>query len=246
MPKSIRDGAQMSRVLAQVLSQRDWNLCNRKTDIRKTADHLCGKFHASALESCFQSCRSGYASQTAVEIGKIYPKSASSQPGQKRYTQIMVAEGHGSRSNVSAKTVSHHQVPALVKPFQNRVQSRKIIAAIAVSYDDIPAFRRSNSAPNGIPIALFRNRDHPCTGGSCQFRGSIGAAVIRNQNLSQNLSGLQIRRSFLNAGSHRGSFIQAGHQDRQFHAERPLPFFRGRKLMARAESTARIVLTRAR
>jgi hypothetical protein len=82
MPKSVRDGAQMSRVLAQVLSQRDWNLCNRKAGIREAADHLCGKFHTTALESSFQGCGTGYAPQTAVKIGKIYPKSASSQPGQ--------------------------------------------------------------------------------------------------------------------------------------------------------------------
>ena len=80
MTHTVRYCAQMPRVLTQILVQRYWNLCYFKAGICKTADHFCGKFHATALKFGFHGCCTVQTSQTAVEIHNIHLVAAPAQP----------------------------------------------------------------------------------------------------------------------------------------------------------------------
>ena len=164
MADSVRDGAQMSRPLPQILPQPHRNLTDFKTGIRKASDHFGGKLHATALKAGVQGGCPGGASQSAMKIFHVYPKSQPAQPGQQGHAQIPMADRHGARSDATGESVANNQIPPLPKPVQNGVQVGKIVASVTVADDDVPALCGRNTAPNGIAVPLRRYGNDGCTG----------------------------------------------------------------------------------
>lgn len=155
MTEPIRYCTQVSRTLAQVFTQHYRDLAYAETSIRKTSNHFCCKFHTWAFQSHFQRGSARYTSQTAVEICNVHLKPTSAQPGQQWYAKIAMAEGHCARNDAPGKPIADHQMPTLPEFIKDRVQIRKIIAAITITDDDILTPRSTNAAPDSIAVSIF-------------------------------------------------------------------------------------------
>src|SRR3954451_9907922 len=61
---------------------------------------------------------------------------------------------------------------------------KEIIAVIRVAHDDVFAPRRFDPPHQGVPISPFFHGDHPGAEALRNFDGTVGAAVIRHDQLT--------------------------------------------------------------
>lgn len=74
------------------------------------ANHLGGKFHASAMTGKLKKTLSPDCPQTAMEIMHIRMETSSSKKGQCRNPYISVGKGHGTLLHGKSKPVTNHHI----------------------------------------------------------------------------------------------------------------------------------------
>jgi len=123
---------------------------------------------------------------------------------------------HRARFDAPREAITHHQFVSGAKLLHKGHQGHEIVAAVRITHDDIAAIRRFDPVPQRVAVATLRDINDPRTAFLGNLLRSIGAAVIRDQNLAIDAVLIQKPPRILDAERQCFRFVQAGHENRQF------------------------------
>ena len=130
-------------------------------------------------------------------------------------------EGHRPRINSALESISHHEVGAVPQLIEVFVEAREIIAVVGVAHDDVAAASRFNPPEQRRAITASGDAHDPRAVAAGDFPRPIGAAVVRDQDLSGQLFPSEERLGLGNARPDGFSLIEARHEDRELKVGRP-------------------------
>ena len=117
--------------------------------------------------------------------------------------------------------ISHHKVGAAAQLIEILIEVREIIAVVGIAHDDVAAVRSFDPSEQRRAITGDSDVHDPRAMARGDFPRPIGAAVVRDQNLSGHVFPSEERLGLGNARSDGFSLIEAGHKDRQLKVGRP-------------------------
>ena len=100
-----------------------------------------------------------------------------------RIAEITVQERHRTGRNAAGEAIAHDEIAAVTQFGHKKLQAGKIVTVIGVAHDDETALGRRDAGPECRTIATFRNRDDMRAAILRQRDGTVGRAVVGDQNL---------------------------------------------------------------
>src|SRR5689334_16070344 len=96
--------------------------------------------------------------------------------------------GHRAIFDAAPKAISHHQFCAVPKLFDEAWNVAEVIAIVGIAHDNEPAACSGNSTHQSAAIASFTDGNDPRPEIFGDFNGSIGAAVVGNDDFTRDTS----------------------------------------------------------
>ncbi len=154
-----------------------------------------------------------------MEVAAGAPEEDPADAGQHRITQVTVQRRHGALGDAAGKAVAHHQLLAPAQFVQERAEVGEIIAVIGVPHDDKPPLGRGDAAGQRGAVAPGGDGHDPRPGRRRQGLRSVGAAVVRHQDLARHAVLVQPAPGLLHADGYGLRLVEARHHDAEFHGK---------------------------
>ena len=194
--------------------KRDGDLRNAEIVHPCLDNHLEGKLHPDTLQLQCSHCFRAETAEAAIEIATFFArKKQTPNCCQKRITKISVHRWHRARDDAAAKAVPHNQIVACAKLFDERRQSRKVVAFVRVSHDDIFAFRCVNTCRERRPVPTSANGYNSSVHALGDVNGAVCAAIIDNNNFARDAMLFQEKLRLFNASRQGATLVEAGHHN---------------------------------
>ena len=93
------------------------------------------------------------AAQPAMEVADRAAEEQPADEREDRIAEIAVKRRHGRLRDPAAKTVSHHDVVAFAKLFDEAVEIGEVVGIVAVAHDDVAAARSADAGDKRRAVA---------------------------------------------------------------------------------------------
>src|SRR5690348_1788372 len=103
------------------------------------------------------------------------------QHRQHRSAKVAVEKRHRTRSNLSSKSIAHHQIVSFAKFFDICVDLRQIITIVRIGHNDESAFRSRDPSEQSAPIAAAGDIDDARPSRLSYFARAVDAAIVRDK-----------------------------------------------------------------
>src|SRR4029077_11106043 len=95
--------------------------------------------------------------------------------------------GHGTRLDPALKAVAHDEVGSLAQLVEKTWDVPEVVAVVSISHQNVLSCSSRNPSHERISISLGLYMDHTGTEPFRDFDRTVGASVVRNDDLSGNL-----------------------------------------------------------
>src|SRR5204862_3930119 len=92
----------------------------------------------------------------------------------------------------------------------------KVVAVVGVAHDDVGAACGVDAAHQGVAVAFFFDVNHASAQAAGYFGGTIGRAVVGDEDFAVDVGVAQGALGFFDAGGEGVGFVETGHDDRDF------------------------------
>ena len=187
MAPTIAPTAEVGRAGAAVFMERDRHFFDVESAQGGFDDHLAGEFHAGRAEVQFVKSFLGESTEAAVEIVGGAAEEESADECQSGVPDPAVLPRHGAGDDFSATcwhTAAHDEVCARAEFLDEGFDLGKVVAEIGVTHDEEFTLGRFHAVAEGVAVAFFGNIDNPCAELACYCLGSVGAAIIGDEDFT--------------------------------------------------------------
>jgi len=214
--------AEVGRAGAAVFMERDGHFFDAKPAQGGFDNHLTGEFHAGGAEIHFVEGLFGESAKAAVEIVGRAAEEESTDEGQGRVADPSVCPRHGAGNDLSTAcrhTAAHDEVGTGAEFLDEGFDFGKVVAVVRVAHDEESSLGGFHSGSKGIAVAFFGDIDNAGTELAGYVLGSIGAAVVGDEDFALDSGICKPTPGCGDAIGQRFSLIEAGHENRDFHFE---------------------------
>src|SRR5579859_646957 len=212
---AIPETAQMRGAPALVGPQGDRDFRHFGAQLGRLDHELGGKLHSGAAQIHLLVYGAGESAHAAVAVSDPGVEKQIQQRRQGGIAHIFVVPGHGTRLDLAAKAVAHHDVVALPPPLHKVRHFAEIITVVGITHHDERAARRRDSrAQRRAVTARFHTRYTRAQLFRNLYR-AVRRAIVGHHHFSAQPRGLKCIHRFGNTNTHRVGLVQT----RNYHRD---------------------------
>jgi hypothetical protein len=204
------------RSIAAVGAEHGRNFFETQPEELGLDDHLGGELHAGGAQVHPAVGFGGKGAHAAVEVADAGAEEESAKEGEGRVADVAILPGHGAGLDAASEAVAHHEVGAGTQALQKAGDVREVVAAVGIAHEDEAAAGGGDAPAQGVAVALGGDGDDAgsvCLGDGL---GTVGAAVVGDDDLRVDLAGRDRGGDLLQAVREGERLVEAGEHDGEF------------------------------
>ena len=208
----------MRRAAATVGRERGGNFGKAHAHLGRLDDHLGGELHAGSLEIHAQEGVFREAADAAVEVAERGAEEQLADAGEDRVADVAILPGHGAGLDLAGEAIAHDEVIAVAEFGDKGAEIGEVVAVVGVAHDEVAATGGGAGGVEGRAVATDGNVNDAGTVCECDRLRAVGRPVVAEDDLAGDARGREEALRFSEAERERLGFVEAGHDDGQFHA----------------------------